>query len=89
MDGTHMLALLFIFSGLAVLAVGIWVGRQDSVLDHDGNGQRGGSLPSAMRGLDHLFEEYKRLYGRRADRRWGAKRLRAAIAAKQIGAGRK
>lgn len=49
-------------------------------LDHDADGRPGGSLPAAERNVcEELREEYERLTGSSADRRWGEARLRQEI----------
>jgi hypothetical protein len=50
-----------------------------SQLDHDGDGNPGGSLPASERGLDDLWDEYREVTGEEPDKRWGATRLRAEI----------
>lgn len=49
-------------------------------LDHDRDGQKGGSLPSSSRGLEALHAEAGAL-GLAVDRRWGLQRLLDEIAA--------
>lgn len=47
-------------------------------LDHDGDGEKGGSVPAEDRGLDGLRADAEGL-GVVVDKRWGAKRLQAEI----------
>jgi len=50
-------------------------------LDHDGDGNPGGSLPADKRGDDvaSLRAEYEALTGKAPDRRWGESRLKKEI----------
>jgi hypothetical protein len=47
-------------------------------LDHDGDGEKGGSLSAEARGLDDLRAKLENA-GVKADRRWGESRLRREI----------
>jgi hypothetical protein len=51
-------------------------------LDHDKDGHKGGSLPSAQRGKVELYSQLDAM-GIGYDRRWGAARLQALIDAAQ------
>jgi hypothetical protein len=53
--------------------------QQAAALDHDENGEAGGSKPAADRGLDALRAQATEL-GVTVDRRWGPTRLTAEIA---------
>lgn len=70
---------------MAGLAFFIATRSRENVFDHDGDGRIGGSLPAAERGLDDLTEDYRALFGRKPDRRWGEATLRRKIAARQAG----
>lgn len=67
---------------LVIVDLKLW---RRSSFDHDGDGVVGGSLPAEERGLDDLVAEYRRLYGRKPDRRWGESTLRKKIAARLAG----
>lgn len=48
-------------------------------LDHDRNGEAGGSKPADERGIDDLRARYEDLTGDKPDGRWGEKRLQEEI----------
>ena len=48
-------------------------------LDHDKDGEKGGSLPAAERGKDEIWAELE-ARGIEYDRRWGMKRLQSLLA---------